>query len=213
MKGLFITFEGTEGSGKSSHSKLLYIYLKSLGYKVIYTKEPGKTQIGKNIRKILLNPKNKKLTDIAELFLYLADRHQHLQEIIKPNLAKGNVVICDRFTDATVAYQGYGRKISLKMIEKLNKLATDNIKPDLTILLDVPLLKGLRRACRIGPYKGDRMEKQKLDFHKLVKSGYKRIARMNPKRVKVISVNGEKNKVQRRVRAVVNEVIKKKNVI
>lgn len=204
MKGRFITIEGTEGSGKTRQAKLLCAYLKGLGYRVIHTREPGDTNIGRAIRKILLNPENKSLTDMAELFLYLADRSQHTEEIIRPYLKKGYIVVCDRYIDATVAYQGYGRKLPLSLIHRLNRLATKGLKPDLTIILDVPLETGLRRAIKVGRYAGDRIERETLAFHRRVRRGYMELASKEPKRIRVIKANGKIRDIQREIRRLFN---------
>lgn len=203
MKGIFITLEGTEGSGKSLQTKLLSGYLRQLGYKVLVTREPGNTHIGESIRKLLLDPKNKSLDSITELFLYLADRAQHVREIIEPHLRSGYIVLCDRFMDATVAYQGYGRKMDISLIHKLNKLAVQGARPDLTILFDVPVKLGLKRAMRIGPKGGDRMERQALKFHYDVHRGYMALAKKEPRRIKVIKVENGPDIVQEKVRKLV----------
>lgn len=209
VKGRLITLEGTEGSGKSLQAKLLCRYLKRLGHKVIHTTEPGSTNIGKVIRKVLLDPSNKSLMDVTELFLYLADRSQHVEEIIQPNLKKGYIVVCDRFIDATAAYQGYGRKLPLTLIHRLNILATKGIKPDLTIVLDVPLEIGLRRAIKVGPYTGDRIEREAIAFHRRVRRGYLELARKEPKRIRVVKVRRSINEIQDRIRELVDKIVKK----
>lgn len=206
MKGVFITLEGNEGCGKSVQTKLLSEYLKRQGYKVFTTREPGNTNIGLSIRQLLLDPKNKGLDIVTELFLYLADRAQHVKEIIEPYLEKGYVVICDRFMDATTAYQGYGRKLPLDLIHKLNKLATRGIKPDLTILLDISVKLGLQRAKKIGPKGGDRMERQALEFHLDVHNGYLDLARKEPKRFRIIKVQ----KTIEQTHELIQEIVLKK---
>jgi dTMP kinase len=148
MKGLFITFEGFEGSGKSTHIKLLANFLKNKGRSVLVLHEPGSTKVGEEIRRILLDKNNKRLLPKAELLLYLAVRAQLVQEKIAPSLKAGRIVLCDRFHDATVAYQGYGLGLDTKMIESLRKFVTGGISPDLTILLDIDIKEGLRRAGR-----------------------------------------------------------------
>jgi len=141
MKGTFITFEGSEGCGKSTQSRLLYQYLKRKGYKAIYLREPGSTAIGEKIRKILLDAKNLTLTPVSEMLLYMAARSQIVDEMIKPALAAGEVVICDRFLDSTLAYQGYGLGLDIKLLEEIGKHVTRKIRPDLTILLDLAIHK------------------------------------------------------------------------
>src|SRR5512145_1232018 len=137
MPGLFITFEGIEGSGKSTQISLLRDHLIRMGRDVVLTREPGGTPIGDQVRKVLLDPANKALDPTAELMLYAASRAQHLREVIRPALASGAVVLCDRFSDATLAYQGYGRGLSVPVIEELDRIVTSGLKPDLTILFDI----------------------------------------------------------------------------
>ncbi len=188
MKGKFITFEGSEGCGKSTQSRLLYQYLKRKGYPVIYLREPGGTRISEKIRKILLDPKNH-ITPICETLLYMAARSQAVSQIIKPALLKGKMVICDRFLDSTIAYQGYGLGIDIDFINAVGNLVTGGIKPDLTILLDLPVKKGLwyRRL------KKDRIEKRSLVYHIRVRRGYLKLAASNPKRIKIVKVNKDKS--------------------
>src|SRR3989338_4539555 len=161
MRGTFITLEGPEGSGKSTQARLLCAYLKRRGLKVLHTREPGGTQIGEKIREILLDKKNSAMRDETELLLYLAARAQIVNEIIRPALKKGFIVVCDRFSDATVAYQGYGAGLNIELIEKFNKIATCRLAPRLTILLDIETEKGLKRAAD-----RDRMEEKSVEFHK-----------------------------------------------
>jgi len=210
MKGFFITLEGNEGCGKSVQTKLLAQFLKKQGYKVFITREPGNTNIGLAIRKLLLDPKNKSLDMVTELFLYLADRAQHVSEVIDPYLKKGYVVICDRFMDATTAYQGYGRKLPLDLIHKLNFLATRGIKPDLTILLDLPVRVGLCRAKKIGIKGGDRMERQALKFHLDVHAGYLDLARREPRRFKIVKVQKTIEQTHKIIQKIVLDQINKK---
>jgi len=185
-KGLFITFEGCEGCGKSTQSELLKQYLQNKGFTVILTREPGGNIVAEKIRNILLNP-NLKITSLCELFLYEASRNQHLCNIIKTNLQKGNIVICDRFTDSTIAYQGYGRKLNIKTIEQLNNIATEKIKPDLTIYLDIIPKTGIERAKIKKDFTdGDRIERETLKFHNNVRKGFLELAKKYPKRIKKI---------------------------
>ena len=203
MRGIFITIEGPEGSGKSTHSKLLCDFLRRRGYRVLHTREPGGTRISEAVRKILLNKNNKGMSDICELFLFLAARAQIVDEIVRPALKKGYVVVCDRFHDATVAYQGYGAGLDLKLIEEMGKLATKGIKPDLTVLLDVETKKGLRRAGA-----KDRIETKSLEFHKRVRGGYLALAEREPGRIKVIPTTEAKvSDVQDMVRRAVLSVV------
>lgn len=185
-KGIFISIEGGEGTGKTTQTKLLKKYLKKRGYEVLLTLEPGGTRIGKYIRKVLLDPANKEIDKFCELFLYLADRAQHTEEVILPALKKGMAVISDRFLDATAAYQGFGRGINKNLITLLNRVATKGIKPDLTICLDIVPDRGLKRAKRKKIK--DRLEEEGLVFHSKVRKGYLALAREEPSRIKVIKV-------------------------
>jgi dTMP kinase len=205
MKGLFITFEGPEGSGKSTHSKLLCRYLRKKGYEVIHAREPGGTIIGEKIRKILLDPRNKNMHEICELFLYIANRAQVVKEIILPALKKGAIVICDRFLDATVAYQGYGSGLDIKLIRYIGRLATGGIKPDLTILLDIDTLEGLKRSKR-----HDRMENKTIGYHRRVRKGYLTLAKEEPGRIKLIKIKDEVTKTQGLISEIVLRVIKER---
>ncbi len=166
-KGIFITFEGPEGCGKSTQSRLLYDYLRERSYDCVYTREPGGTLLGDHIRHILLHANEIDITDLAELFLFEANRSQVVKEVIRPNILKKRIVVCDRFGDATVAYQGYGGRLPIKVIKKLNYLATGGLKPDLTIILDVDTPTGLKRARRKGV---DRMEKKTIAYHRRVRT-------------------------------------------
>ena len=146
MMGTFITFEGIEGSGKSTQISLLANYLTARGIRHVLTREPGGTVIGDQIRKILLDPANRLLDPTAELLLYGASRAQHLREIILPALASGMIVLCDRFSDATLAYQGYGRGLDIELIRSLDRIVTAGMRPDLTVLFDIEAIRGITRA-------------------------------------------------------------------
>jgi len=186
---IFITFEGIEGSGKSTQISLLADHLSEQGIPFISTREPGGSNIGKKIRKLLLSTENTEITSRAELLLYAADRAQHVEQVVKPALTEGKVVLCDRFSDATIAYQGYARGLDLELIHNLNSLATGGIKPDLTYLIDCPVETGIGRARKRGEAEGSdemRFEKEALSFHTKVLEGYKEIARNEPERVSVI---------------------------
>jgi dTMP kinase len=203
-KGIFITFEGMEGCGKSTHSKLLVNYLKNRGYPCIHTREPGGTNLGEEIRVTLLKSKNINISDLAELFLFEACRAQLVKDVIKPALNKKKIVICDRFSDATLSYQGYGGNVDINMIKTLNRLATGNLSPDMTLLLDIDTAKGLKRAGRKGV---DRMELKGIAYHKKVRNGYLKLAKVDPKRIKVIKVDGAIDRVQAIIRKEVERVI------
>ncbi len=177
MAEFLVTFEGIEGSGKSVQAELLYDYLQKKGISTIITREPGGSDLSERIREILLDRKHFDMVPYTELFLYLAARTQHTQEVIKPALAQGKIVICDRYIDASVAYQGEGRGISKNLIKQLNKTATGGLVPNLTFLLDIDTEVALERVGR-----KDRLESESLEFHDRVRSGYLKLNRENPER-------------------------------
>ncbi len=205
-KGLFITFEGVEGCGKSTHSGLLFEYLKKSGYHALHTREPGGTRLGESVRRVLLDSRGILISDLAELFLFEACRAQIVKEIIRPALDKGRIVISDRFSDATFSYQGYGGRVDLKAIQILDRVATNGMVPDLTILLDIDTLEGLRRARKKGI---DRMEKKDISYHKRVRAGYLELARKYPGRIKIVKVSGSIPEVQAKIRREVEIVLRK----
>jgi len=202
MRGKFITFEGCEGSGKSTQSHKLYNYLKRKRLPVIHIREPGGTKIGEQIRKILLNPKNKAMTPFCETLLYMAARRELVQSVIEPALKQHKIVICDRFLDSTRAYQGYGLGVDRKMIEYVGRLATKGIEPDLTIFLGLPVEIGFKR---VGSVK-DRIEQRSKAYHRRVRKGYLDLAKRSPKRIKIIKVDNDKNKTQKKIRELVEGV-------
>jgi len=204
-RGVFISLEGIEGCGKSTQSKMLYEYLSQLGNCVILTREPGGTSIAEKIRDLLLDPKNDSMTDTAELFLYLASRAQHVEQVIVPALNEGKIVICERFNDATYAYQGFARGLDLNLLVDLTKIATSGLEPDFTLLLDLDVEEGLLRAEKLKNHR-DRLESESIDFHSKVRNGYLTIARNNPQRVKVIDANGTIDEVHLRIRNCVDEM-------
>jgi len=186
---LFITFEGIEGCGKTTQIGLLTSFLKNIHRPFLLTREPGGTEVGEQIRQILLYSENVGIEPMAELYLYAAARVQHLRQVISPALRDGKIVICDRFADATLAYQGYGRGLDLAWIEEIHARTMENVKPDLTFLLDLPVQEGLRRALKRmekHPIKEDRFEKEALDFHQRVREGYLMLARKEPQRIIVL---------------------------
>lgn len=180
-KGLFITFEGGDGCGKTTQINLLDEYLRNKGYKTLLTREPGSKGLGVKVREILLNYDGE-VSPVCESFLFLADRAQNIDCIIKPALEAGAIVICDRHTDSSVAYQGYGRGLDIERIKMLNNIATSGLKPDLTIVLDVDVETS---QTRVGSEK-DRMESAGLEFFERVRQGYLDIAKQEPERVKVV---------------------------
>ena len=180
--GLFITFEGGDGCGKTTQNELLNKYLKNKGFDTLLTREPGAKGLGVKLREILLNYDGE-VSPQCESFLFLADRAQHIDCIIKPALKEGKIILCDRHTDSTVAYQGYGRGLDIEEIKTLNNIATGGLKPDLTIVLDVDVETSMQR---VGKEK-DRMESAGIEFFERVRNGFLKIAEQEPKRVKVIS--------------------------
>ncbi|MDR1434271.1 dTMP kinase [Candidatus Endomicrobiellum devescovinae] len=209
-KGIFITIEGGEGSGKTTQSRLLKEYLEKLGRKVLLTREPGGTLFAESIRKILLSPDSRPVP-LSELFLYEAARAQHMGEFVIPALKAGKVVICDRFTDATVAYQGYGRKLDIKLINQLNKEATFGILPNLTIYLDIDPKKGLNKAKFLDKESygadGDRIERESVVFHNNVRKGYLSQAKKHHKRIKVIKTQSTPLKTHMLIRKYLEAVL------
>ena len=185
-KGLFITFEGIDGCGKTTQINLLKEHLEKQGKKVLLTREPGAKGLGEKVREILLNYDGD-VSPNCESFLFLADRAQHIDTIIKPAVERGEVVLCDRHTDSTIAYQGYGRGIDIKQIHMLNDLATSGMKPDLTFIFDIDIETSMQR---VGKTK-DRMESAGIEFFRKVREGYINISKEEPKRVKLI--DGTKN--------------------
>jgi len=199
MKSKFITFEGSEGCGKSTQSEMLFSYLKAKGAKVIYLREPGGVKLSEAIRVILLDPKSR-ISAQAETLLYMAARAQVVQEIIKPALEAKKIVVCDRFLDSTIAYQGFGLGIDIKLIKFLGNFATQGIKPDLTIFLDLPVKSGLkhRHNCQ------DRIEQRSMSYHEKVRQGYLTLAKQEPQRIKIVKVLEDKFNTQKKIREIVN---------
>jgi dTMP kinase len=205
--GIFITFEGPEGCGKSTHAKRLYEHLKKKGYRCVYTREPGGTKLGEAIRRVLLDSRNLGITEVSELLLFEAARAQVVRERILPALTQGAIVICDRFSDATFAYQGYGGNLDLGMIRDLDAISTEGLVPDVTILLDFDPALGLKRTTKTR--RPDRMERKPISYHRRVRRGYLEIARSNPHRVRVIRSDGAIAHTHERVRQEVSGVLKR----
>ncbi len=209
MTGTFITFEGIEGSGKSTQIALLANYLSTRGIRNVLTREPGGTLIGDQVRKILLDPANRSLDPTAELLLYAASRAQHLREIILPALANGMTVLCDRFSDATLAYQGYGRRLDIEMIRSLDRIVTTGMRPDLTILFDIEAAMGIERARgrnnSLGLEAEARFENEELIFHDRVRQGYLKLVAQEPDRIRIVDASGTSEAVQEQVRKIVDE--------
>lgn len=182
--GFFITFEGADGSGKTTQLNNIKTFLQEKGFDVVTTFEPGATKTGEKIRNILLHSEDS-VADSCEMFLFLADRAQHVEMFIKPALKQGKIVLCDRHTDSTIAYQGYGRGQNVELLKKLNQIAVNALSPDLTLLFDVSTEIA---QDRVGKDK-DRMEAAGIEFHKKVRNGYLELLKENPERIKLINAN------------------------
>ncbi len=204
MKGRFITLEGVEGSGKSTVAVEVKKALREAGIEVLLTREPGGTRVSESIRDILLDPERTEICPRTELFLYIASRAQLVNELVEPAILDGSWVLCDRFMDATVSYQGWARGLGEKWVKKLNSFAVGDTVPDVTYLLDLPVEVGFRRGPRRREGEGigspDRMEREEEAFHRRVRDGYLRIAERNSKRVVIVDAT-------RPLGEVVNEVI------
>ena len=203
--------DGPDGGGKTTQTRLLVAYLRSRRVPLIKIREPGSTRIGEKIRKIILDPAFKDMSIRTEVFLYMACRAQLIEEIIKPALKKGKVVLCERFLSSSIAYQGRAGGLGEDNIKKVGRLATDRIEPDLTIILDIASAAGLKRVRhrRGGKKKRklDRIEARKLAFHRKVRSSFLKMARLNPAKVKLVNAAGLRPQVQAQVRKIVDHVV------
>jgi dTMP kinase len=202
--GLFITLEGPDGSGKTTQAQLLYEYLQERGYPVFMTREPGGTGIGDQIREVLHSLENTEMLPQTEILLYSASRAQLVGQIIRPHLARGEIVLCDRYADSTLAYQGYGHGLDLQVLQVVTAFATGGLKPDLTIYLDIDVEEGLRRklaAHQVGEAEWNRMDQQELAFHRRVREGYLQMAAAEPERWVVIEAAQPADVAQRAIRA------------
>lgn len=197
-KGSFITLEGPEGAGKTTQLKLLSRQLDQIGCKHIVTRDPGGTSLGKQIRRILLNPENP-VMPMTELLLYQADRAQHVDELIRPALEAGTLVLCDRYIHSTIAYQGYARGIDFDLIDKLNQMATGGLMPEITILFDIDSSAGLGR---LHPGGHDRLEREAIEFHHKVRKGYNELAQRDPEKWAVIDASKPLSVVQEELRGI-----------
>ena len=204
LKGTFITFEGSEGSGKSTQAGLVLEYLKAKKLPVMLLREPGGVKIAEAIRQVLLDVANAGMGDECETLLYMAARAQMVKETLEPALAAGKVVLCDRFLDSTVAYQGFGNGVDVKLIRQLGAFATKGIQPDLTLLFDIDPHKGLGRTNA----NKDRIELRSLDYHNRVREGYLALAKEDPRRVKIVAVDADKDAIFKRVRKHIDGIIK-----
>ncbi|MBL1203584.1 MAG: dTMP kinase [Nostoc sp. GBBB01] len=206
MGGKLIVFEGVEGCGKTSQIQLCCQWLESLGISVVVTREPGGTELGLDLRRLLLEKsEDKPVGEVTELLLYAADRSQHVEQELKPNLAVGKYVLCDRYTDSTIAYQGYGRGLNMDLINQLNYIATSGLESDLTIWLDVDVEVGLSRKSKdvtLQPL--DRIEQETIAFHHRVQQGYASLAASHPSRI--VRVDGSLSK--QAVQQVIQEILR-----
>ncbi|GBE01838.1 thymidylate kinase [bacterium BMS3Bbin06] len=205
MKGLFVTFEGIEGSGKTTIAKRISEHLNGEGHNAILTREPGGTEIGREIRRLLLDPENSGIHPVTELLLYFADRSEHVRKVISPALKRGDIIICDRFSDSTIAYQGFGRGIDIDMLNDLDRIARDGVKPDLTFVLDLDVRTGLGRNVLIN--KSDRFEMEEIAFHERVRNGYLRIAEQEPDRIRVIDALQPLDSVWEEIRVIIESYL------
>ncbi len=204
MRGKFITFEGSEGSGKSTQIETLRDYLKKKKKPVLFVREPGGVKISEKIRDILLDVKNIRMGDECETLLYMAARAQLVEEVVIPALKKGKVVLCDRFLDSTVAYQGYGNGIDVAAIKRIGRFATQGVQPDITFFFDIDAKKGLARLNR----KKDRIERRAISYHNKVRKGYEAIARSEPKRVKLINASQSKEEIFKTVQMYIDRLLR-----
>jgi dTMP kinase len=205
-----ITFEGGDGTGKSTQIKLLETYLVAQGKFCVVTREPGGTYLGQHLRQILLEAGARSIGSTTELFLYLADRAQHVHEIIVPAITQGKIVLSDRYTDSTVAYQGYGRGIDLRSLVRLNEIASGGLKPDVTFLLDCPVELGLsrrleRQSHTARPDNNDRFESENLEFHQKVRRGFLESAGAEPDRFCIIDASGSEQEVFAAIKEIIDQ--------
>lgn len=214
MAGIFITFEGIDGSGKSTQMRLLAEVLRQQGVEVLTTREPGGTPLGKRLRAALLDV-DEHVDPLAELLVFAADRAQHVRTVLRPAIDQGQAVFSDRYADATVAYQGAGRGFDKKLIDEIVSLATDGLKPDLTLLFDLPVGECIARTRRRHENKntGDRLDSEGIEFHTRVRDAYLRIAAAEPERVRIIDASGESPETHRIVLDTVTTFLQKRGLI
>ncbi len=203
MRGIFMTFEGSEGSGKSTQIALIEKYLKSKGHDLLLIREPGGVKISEAIRNLLLDVKNVEMNNECEVLLYMAARAQLVGEVIRPALASGKIVLCDRFLDSTLVYQGYGHGMDLNIIKNIGEFSTQGLVPDLTLLFDIDTEEGLSRA---GQNK-DRIEQRSLEYHRRVRAGYLQLAQEHPERFRIIRVNRSKEDIFEEVKTHIEQCL------
>ena len=202
MNGKLIVFEGVEGCGKTTQMQLCCEWLQNQGISPVITREPGGTQLGLHLRSLLLGSnKDKPISATTELLLYAADRSQHVEQELLPNLEAGKIVLCDRYIDSTIAYQGYGRSLDMNLIHQLNSIATLGLKSDLTLWLDLDVEQGMERKRKSGDV-ADRIEQEKIEFHRRVQRGYKELAVASPERTFKIEASLSKEEVQKQIQQI-----------
>lgn len=206
-QSLFISFEGIDGCGKSTQIERLREKLTRLNYETVFPREPGGTAIGERLRAILLDRKNSGMTARAELLMFLASRAQNCREVIAPALAAGKIVICDRFMDSSVAYQGYGRDLGGEAVKQLNRFAVEEVVPDLTVLLDLPVELARARMNGRGGGEGDRLDRESGKFMQKTRDGFLRIAREEAERVRIVDASGTIEEVQAQIWDLVRRVL------
>lgn len=218
MRGKLIVFEGVEGSGKTTQLQRCSSWLQASGLQeclgaigekiaLVVTREPGGTSLGVSLRQLLLEGHSSLIQDRTELLMYAADRAQHVEEFLKPQLALGTIILCDRYTDSTVAYQGYGRGLDLKLIQQLNQIATDGLESDLTLWLDLDVEMGLKRAQQRG--RADRIEQANLEFHRRVQQGFTQLAVSNPERIVKIDASKSEAEVYLAIQEILRQRFRK----
>ncbi len=208
MRGLFITLEGGDGAGKSTQIKFMKSFFEERNFVVVCTREPGGTNISEKLRNILLDKTNSEMEAVTEMMIYAAARSQSVREFIEPALNRGEVIICDRFVDSSIAYQGYGRNLG-DMVANVNLYATGGLKPDITFWLDIDPKEGCARAAKAG--EPDRLEREALDFHCRVREGYKKISQTEPDRVKRIDAAGSIEDIRKEIESYLEQLIAKRD--
>ncbi len=207
-QGLFITLEGPDGSGKSTQIEYLKEYFNRRGLACVFTREPGGTAIGEKLRSIILDKENQEMCDMAEALLYAASRAQHVEQLIKPALREGKIVVCDRFIDSSIAYQGYGRELG-DAVRVINELAVDGCMPDVTFLMEISPEIG---KSRIREESQDRLEQEKLEFHNRVYAGYREIAKFYPNRFVEIDAGKDKEAIRETVLSHIDSILESREI-
>lgn len=207
MSGLFITFEGPEGSGKTTIAQMILNYMQNLGYEILYTREPGGIDIAEQIRQVILNPQNTAMDAKTEALLYAASRRQHLVEKVIPALKEGKIVLCDRFVDSSLVYQGIGRGLGIDTVYQMNLFAIEDVMPHLTIFFDVKPEIGLSRIAADDKREVNRLDMETLDFHQRVYEGYVQVAKHFPQRIKSVDASLSKEEVFKAVLALVRSCL------